>query len=258
VIIEERRTSASADGGIGRREFLAFGIGGTLFGWLPWFRPKRVGLAGAQFQIVRNKHPRRHYMLIHGDEETARQVLTKHIETHRGVAFVIENHTRDVEIESGRIDPNRMFSRPGAEVSLRRLNPGWTPEQVDDALDVLDDGREKLLKTLLPPDRQLLIALHNNSESYSVESELEASQQHSLAQPENPHAFFLCTDPEDYRILSGSPYNVVLQQFVRGPDDGSLSRRAAARYTRYLNLEVKLGDAARQQEMLDWAEGNLR
>jgi hypothetical protein len=240
-----------------RREMLAFGIGGTLFGWLPWFRPKRIGLAGAQFQVVRTKHARRHYVLIHGDEETARQVLTQHMEGHPGVAFLIESRTRDVEIDSGKIDPNRMFSRAGAEANLQNLNPKWTPQQMSDALDLLDSGREKLLSAFFPRDNRLLIALHNNSEAYSANDELELSEQRSMRQPENPHAFFLCTDPNDYRILADSQYNVILQRSVRAPDDGSLSRRAAARYQRYVNLEVRLGDAARQQEMLEFAEGKL-
>ena len=61
----------------------------------------------------------------------------------------------------------------------------------------------------------------------------------------------------DYQILATSPYNVVLQQHVRAPDDGSLSRRAAARLARYVNLEVAEGDAPRQQEMLNWLENHL-
>ena len=240
-----------------RRDFLAFGIGGTLFGWLPWFKPKRIGLAGAQFQILRTKHARRHYVQIHGDEGTAREVLLTHMESHPGIAFVIESRTRDVPIQSGKIDPNRMFSRVGAQANLAHLNPNWTQEQTDDALDQLDEGREKLLRALFPSDNRLLIALHNNSEAYSVNNELDLSERGSLKQPDNPHAFFLCTDPNDYRILADGPYNVVLQQFVRAPDDGSLSRRAAARYQRYVNLEVRMGDAARQREMLEWADGRL-
>jgi hypothetical protein len=240
-----------------RREFLAFGLGGTLFGWIPWFRPKHIGLAGAQFQIIRTKHARRHFLVIHGDEEAARQVLTDYMKTHPGVAFIIESQTREVPIDSGKIDPNRMFSRAGAEANLRTLNPGWTQEQIDDALDLLDRGREKLLHALLPSDHRLLIALHNNSDAYSVNDELELSEDRSLRQPDAPHAFFLCTDPGDYRILASSPYNVVLQSGVRAPDDGSLSRRAAARLVRYVNLEVHREDAGRQREMLEWADRNL-
>ena len=240
-----------------RREFLSVALAGTPLAWLPWRKPKEVALAGARFQVVRRKRSHRRYLVIHGDEETAREVLTGHMETHRGIAYLIETHTRDVAIEGGRLDPNRMFSRAGAAANLKRLNSAWTADQLDRALAILDRGRESLLHAFFPPDRGLLIALHNNSETYSVNNELELSEQRSLRQPDNPHAFFLCTDPADFRILATSPYNVVLQHTVRAPDDGSLSRRAASRNVRYMNLEVRRGDAARQREMLDWAENHL-
>ena len=240
-----------------RRDFLALSFTGSLFGWSPWGRPKEISLAGARFQIVRGKRSKRRYLSIHGDEETARRVLSSHMETHAGVAYLIQGDTREVEIEGGKLDPNRMFSRAGAEANLEKLNPAWTAPRVEAALAILDRGREKLLRAFFPPDGGLLIALHNNSETYSVNDELELSGMRSLGQPDNPHAFFLCTDADDYRILATSPYNVVLQKDVRAPDDGSLSRRAAARGVRYVNLEVRRGDLDRQREMLAWAESHL-
>ena len=86
--------------------------------------PRHIGLAGARFRIVRNGHSKRRYLLIHGNEETARQVLEQHMQTHEGVAYVIESHTRLVTVESLKMDPNRMFSRVGAEANLKQLNPG--------------------------------------------------------------------------------------------------------------------------------------
>lgn len=254
----------SPEGNYSRREFLLFGsVFAQMFGWIPWFRPKQIALAGARFQIIHSsapKHvklPKRRYVLIHGDEETARAVLLKHIATRRAVSYVIQSKTRDVPIDDGTMDPNRVLSRFGAEANLKHLNPKWTPEQLKSALDLLDAHREPLLHALLPGGNNLLVALHNNSDSYSVETEAAISDMRSLKEPANPHAFFLCTDPDDFQILSVSPYNVVLQHSVRAPDDGSLSRRAAARRQRYVNLEVKLGDAARQQEMLAWMEAHL-
>ncbi len=251
-------------GNYSRREFVLFGsVLGQMFGWIPWFRPKVVALAGARFQIIHCKAPKhvklpeRRYLLIHGDESTAREVLAQHITTRRGTAYVIESRTRDVGIIDGKIDPNRMFSRFGAEANLKKLNPTWTPEKLKGALDMLDEHRERLLHPLLPGSSHLLIALHNNGEEYSVNVEAPISDLKSLKQPNNPHAFFLCTDPDDYQILAVSPYNVVLQEHVRAPDDGSLSRRAAARRQRYVNLECRQGDAARQHEMLTWLEAHL-
>lgn len=54
-------------------------------------------------------------------------MLTRHILAHEGIAYLIENHTRDVAIEGGKLDPNRMFSRVGAEANLKRLNRDWPP-----------------------------------------------------------------------------------------------------------------------------------
>jgi hypothetical protein len=238
-----------------RREFLAYG---SILGWLPFFRPRHIRLAGANFQIIRNGGSKRRYLLIHGDEETARAVLTRHIEAHQGIAYVIQNHTRTVAIDSGKLDPNRMFSRVGAEANLRTLNPDWAPERIQSALALLDRGREKLVRALFPPAGGLVIALHNNAEGYSVADEEPISDAKSIREPANPHAFYLCTDPDDFRILSASAYNVVLQQHGPKEDDGSLSRLAAARGIRYVNLEVATGHSGRQKEMLAWLEWSLK
>ncbi len=242
-------------GGWSRREFLAYG---SILGWIPFFRPRHVSLAGARFRIVRNGRSKHRYVLIHGDEETARQVLTRHMESHQGVAYLIESHTRDVAVESGQVDPNRMFSRAGAEANLKKLNPGWTPDRLQAALALLDRGRERLVRALLPPPGGLLIALHNNSGGYSVAGEEPISDAKSIREPESPHAFYLCTDPDDFRILATSGYNVVLQHNAPKQDDGSLSRLAAARDVRYVNVEVGMGHGGRQQEMLDWLEWSLK
>jgi hypothetical protein len=242
--------SQSAAGGLSRRELLAFG-------WFPFFRPKRIALDGVRFRIVRKGNSRRHYLAIHGNEETARQVLERFMETHDGVAFLIESRTRNVRINSGELDPNRMFSRAGAELNLKMLNPQWTYPQVESALEVLDRGREHLVKALFPRKKGVLVALHNNSEQYSVQDEVPISDSVSLNEPANPHAFFLCTDPVDFAALAKSPYNVVLQQKKPPEDDGSLSRLAARRGVRYVNLEVRNGDSERQIEMLLWLERNL-
>jgi hypothetical protein len=150
-----------------------------------------------------------------------------------------------------------MFSRAGAEASLKRLNPDLAPERLQAALNLLDRGRERLVRALVPPKGGLLVALHNNSEGYSVKDEVAISDETSLREEGNPHAFFLCTDSKDFAVLKTSPYNVVLQQQAPKEDDGSLSRLAAARGVRYVNLEVGLGNADRQQEMMRWLEWNV-
>jgi hypothetical protein len=239
---------------VSRREFL---VAGSIFGWLPFFRPRHVDLAGARFRITRYGRSKRRYLLIHGNEESAREVLTAHMRSHEGIAYLVDGHTRNVRIEGGELDPNRMFSRVGAEANLKKLNPDWPPERLQAALAVLDRGREKLVREFFPPPGGLLIALHNNGEGYSIRDEEPISDAGSIREPDNPHAFFLCTQETDFRTLSTSPYNVVLQNKAPKEDDGSLSRLAAARGVRYVNLEVGHGHGGRQKEMLDWVEWNL-
>ena len=236
--------------GVSRREFLA----AAGIPWFPWFRKHHISLAGARYRITYNGRGKRRYLLIHGNEETARIVLERHIQTHSGVLYETENHTRNIPILDGEIDPNRMFSRVGAAANLKRLNPAWTPDQIESALRILDRGRDKLVRALLPPPGGLLVALHNNSESYSVNDEIPISDATSIREPGNPHAFFLCTNASDYETLTKSGYNVVLQSKAPPEDDGSLSRLAAVRNIRYVNLEVRLGDVLRQQEMLAWLD----
>ncbi len=243
--------AAGVTGCVNRRQFCALG-------WFPLLRPRHIGLAGARFRILRNGRSKRRYLRIHGNEETARQVLERHMETHEGIAYVTESRTRLVAVESLKLDPNRMFSRVGAEANLRQLNPGVGEGRVRSALGVLDGGRERLVRALTPPKGGVTIALHNNSAGYSVAEEVPISDQTSLREAHNPHAFFLCTDPRDFEVLKSSPYNVVLQQHGPKQDDGSLSRLAAAHGFRYVNLEVAAGEAERQREMLSWLEWYLR
>jgi hypothetical protein len=235
---------------LSRRQFL-------VAGWFPFFRPRHISLAGARFRILRNGKSKRRYLRIHGNEETARLVLERHMETHEGIAYIIQNQVRSVQAAGLKLDPNRMFSRVGAEASLTNLNRDAAPEHVQHALNVLDRGREKLVHALTPPAGGLLVAMHNNSDSYSVAQEAPISDLTSLRQPAQPHAFFLCTDPADFAILKNSSYNVVLQQHGPKQDDGSFSRLAAARGIRYVNLEVHVGGVERQREMLEWLEWSL-
>jgi hypothetical protein len=241
-----------------RRDFVALSLAGPLVGWMPWFRPKEITVAGMRFQIIRNRRSTRRYVLLHGDEGDARQLLVSHMESQRGTAYLIEGATREVEISGGKLDPGRMFSRAGAEASLRSLNTGWNDGQVASALELLDGQREKLLDALFPPDRGLLIALDSSAGAESAREAAAVGDQHSLPQPDNPQAFYLCTDPADYETLAGSPYNAVLTEHVRARDDGSLARRAAARDIRYLHIEARHGDAGTQRDMLAWAEAHLR
>lgn len=216
-------------------------------------------LAGVRFEVIRNGRSKtRAYLLIHGNEQTAREVLREHMKTHRGTAHLVAQDTRMVPVgEGGKLDPNRLFSRAGAERNLRRFNDAWGDGAIRRELDRLDRERGKLIAASLPPRGGLLVTLHNNSEGYSVKDEIAISNATSIRKPEEPHEFFLATAKADFEALAKSPYNVVLQSEASGDDDGSLSRLMASRGVRYANLEVELGKRAMQREMLNWLEANL-
>jgi hypothetical protein len=206
--------------------------------------------------VLRQRPGPHRFLVIHGDEGTARDVLTAWMREHTGIAYVVTGNKRNVEIEGLMIDPNRLWSHSGADRSLRAENPPAIGEsQIVQALDYLDRHREAALRRLIPPPGSRLFALHNNRD-YSVQDELAASDQTSIRQANLPRNFFLCTAPADFERLKKSPYNVVLQSKAE-PDDGSLSRLAARRGFRYINLECAIGDYAGQWERVRWLEENL-
>lgn len=237
-----------------RRRFLA----ALCPGWLPlpWRRPG-AKIAGVAFRVRRRGRSPRRYLWIHGDERTARDVLLKHLERAAGTAFLTPSNERAVRIGGLLLDPNRMFSRAGAEASFRMLNPAGGQEGIRRALDRLDRDREKFLRAILPPPGGRIVALHNNSRGYSVEDEIPISDRVWLPRRSQPHEFFLATSPEDFARLARSPYNAVLQQKAPPDDDGSLSRLAARRGVRYVNIEAALGEYDQQRAMLAWVEANL-
>ncbi len=66
-----------------RRSFLA--------GWFPFaFHRPEIELAGIRFRVIRHGHSPRRYLMIHGDEDTARDVLTKYMSDHDGVAYIVD------------------------------------------------------------------------------------------------------------------------------------------------------------------------
>ena len=198
----------------------------------------------------------RRYVLLHGNENTAREVLDIHMDMYPGTAYLIESAGRYVTIAGVKIDPNRLFSRVGAEKNIRDQNPGVAQDRLDGALTFLDRHREELIRRLEPQQGNLLFALHNNRE-YSVKEEIGQSDDSSIPEPHRPREFFLCTDPHDFEVLRHSPYNVVLQNRKPTEDDGSLSRLAAKRGFRYVNLECGIDEIEAQLERVRWLEEHL-
>jgi hypothetical protein len=236
--------------GLSRRAFL---LGAAS----PLAAEKEYRIGGIRFTEVKNGKSKRRYLHVHGNETTAREVLREHMGRYNGIAYFVVSAKRNVEVQGGcMVDPNRMFSRLGAEKSMKRFNRDAPETRINSCLGALDRDREKFVKKLLPPKGGVLIAMHNNSEGYSVNDELAISDQVALNDKDHPRDFMLATNEGDFRIIAKSPFNVVLQKTVRN-EDGSFSVLAATRGVRYVNIEAALGNKAKQAAMLEFLEKNL-
>lgn len=221
------------------------------------FQARQQKLAGIRFDIIRHGRSAHRYFHVHGNETTARELLYQHMKKYKGTGFTVESLERQVPLAGISIDPNRLFSREGAERNLRRVNPDLSEASLQNALIYLERGRRKFLKAILPKEGGLLIALHNNGPGYSVHTEVPISDEVSLADPENPREFMLAVNRADFDILKTSPFNVVLQDKAPPDDDGSLSRLCTVLGVRYVNIEARLGNLEGQRRMLDFIETKL-
>ncbi|MEJ5367415.1 MAG: hypothetical protein WHT08_03790 [Bryobacteraceae bacterium] len=218
---------------------------------------QRVEMAGIPFYRLRHGESRLRLLRIHGNEETAREAVERLIGELPGEAWIVDSRTRHIVLDGLRLDPNRMFSREGAEKNLRLLNPEAPPERVAALLDRLDRERPALMERLAPPPGGLWIAAHNNGPGYSMDTEAPISQKIHRPRPEEPRNFLLFSSEKDFEIAAGGPFNAVLQNRPGGEDDGSLSRWCASRGVRYVNVEAAHGELERQMEMLRWLAARL-
>lgn len=220
--------------------------------------PKELTIAGIRFTIQRHQpfltRSRNRYLHIHGNETTARDVLHQHLQRVNGTGFFIVSDKRNVPVANCQIDPNRMFSAAGAELSLRRLNRNLPSTDISAALALLAKDRDRFIRAISPPKEGRLIAMHNNGPGYSIEDEAPISEQVARKDPENPRDFMLATDPKDYARIAAGPFNVVLQTGSMGREDGSFSRVASSRGLRYVNIEAALGKSEKQAKMLAFLE----
>ena len=217
----------------------------------------KVQIATIQFKVIQNGDSDRRYIWLHGDEQTARMALENHMKKNQGKAFLVEGILRESEFFGGIIDPNRIFSSLGAKENIQKYNPKWSKNKKRDLLLKIDKDRESFFKTIFPQNGNLLVALHNNYKGYNVKKELAKSDAKSIKKDQNPRDFFICTNRNDFEILSRSPFNVVLQEKLPKKDDGSLSWAAIRNNVRYVNIETRLGWLSQQKKMLNFIEENL-
>ena len=212
---------------------------------------------GVTFKIVENGVSPNRYIWLHGDEMTAKMALNSHIKEYMGTAFFIQNEGREIPYKSTIVDPNRVFSRIGSYHALKKFKPNWEVNSLEQALDQIDEERDRFLKIIMPKNGGVLISVHNNFRGYNVKSEINKSQKTSIKKNQNPRDFILCTSEKDYEKLENGPYNIVLQNKLPLNDDGSLSWAMLRENIRYINVETRLGYLTKQKKILSFIENNL-
>ena len=210
-----------------------------------------------KFKTVKNGESPNRYIWLHGDEMTAKMALNSHIRQFQGVAFFIQNESREIPFKSTMVDPNRIFSRKGSYHALRKFQPKWRSDSLEIALNQIEIEREKLLRKIEPPKNGLLISVHNNFRGYNVNHEIKNSQKTAIKPDQNPRDFILCTDEGDFNKLKDGPYNIVLQNKEPSIDDGSLSWAMLRKNIRYINVETRLGYLTKQKKILNFIENRL-
>lgn len=157
--------------------------------------------------------------------------------------------------DSVHVDPNRIYTDAGIWAQLEK-------NKVRDTLifQAIAVWRDSMLRILQLDQRELIIALHNNTNNrYSFKSYMPGeSDENEAAQLvfgryADMDDFFFVTDPLILNQLAAGSYYIVLQNNDTMTDDGSLSVYCAQQGIRYINVETQHRHLFRQIQMLIFA-----
>ncbi len=232
---------------------------GTFPLWLSGQDTIRLPLFGIDLKILYMGSPHAGVMLynMHDNENTS-ALAGRVISRKYGGEYFELLHTGKRLLsfalgeDSVHVDPNRIYTDTGIWIQLLK-------NDIADTLvfDRIARWRDSLLTILKIQDRELVIALHNNTnEKYSFQSyqageefenEAEALYQGKLRDVDD---FYFVTDPGIMHALDEGRYNIVLQNNTLMTDDGSLSVYCARAGIPYINVEAEHHHLIRQIKML--------
>ena len=75
-----------------------------------------------KFKTVKNGESPNRFIWLHGDEMTAKMALNSHIRQFQGVAFFIQNESREIPFKSTMVDPNRIFFKKGVISRIKKVS----------------------------------------------------------------------------------------------------------------------------------------
>ncbi len=221
--------------------------------------------------VTGNKSQPWAFIAPHENEHIVNNHVAKKIVQHGGTFVVLrQNGNRHIKLlidgNEYKIDPNRIFTDRGRQLTLSRLNPELDTTSVpfQAALERAERLADFTMSTMAAQQARSWIAIHNNTNGYSGDGKDGRGTisikryQKKLAQgakflkkvsdagKDEDNLFFI-TDPLDFCAMSVANWNVVLQnpEVANDPneDDGSLSVLAEMRNKRYVNIEAERVDA---------------
>lgn len=199
------------------------------------------------------------FINLHDNEVSSVDGAKKILENHGGLLIKIENkNKRNVSFRlddrSYTFDPNRIFSKIGIKLTLKRF--GNISNQAEREIE----GFASKLLQIISPDIHCVIAVHNNTNNgFSIGDYLPGKEKASdarqikIADGQDPDDFFLTTDSLLFQLLSAKNYNTILQDNLKALHDGSLSVYCGERNIRYINCETEQGKIKQHEEMLETA-----
>ena len=215
-----------------------------------------VGDAAIGVRVTKKPGSALIYCNMHDDENTAVEAVEKIIAESGGTLVELKHSGRrrvafTTEGKAYTFDPNRIFTPDGVRKTLdSRTATEAAIKQVE--------GFAKKLAELYGVDKaDVVVAVHNNGEgglsiqSYQPRGSEEAATGEVFADPaHDPDDFFLVTHRGLFEALKARKFNVILQENVRAPDDGSLSVYCGKAGIPYANVEAQSGHLDEQVAML--------
>jgi HEAT repeat protein len=195
------------------------------------------------------------FINLHHNEKTSVQAARRVVDEVGGMVMALDHPgerlvTFQLHGKSYTFNPNGIFTDAGIEKTVRGPSI-FIPE----AKRAVKQFAETLLEKYVR-NRRVIIAVHNNSHSFTVDlwdkngPRARDAAEFFKGDPRHPHNFFLVTTVEDFNLLKSYGYNVVRQDNERATDDGSLSIFCGRNGIRYINSEAELGDTLGQTSML--------
>lgn len=151
------------------------------------------------------------------------------------------------------VDPNRIYTKEGAKITVERNSEKFSPYAVRKALKFSGKVRKKFVDKA-----DYIVALHNNTpDNYSVLGYLPGGPdvpdvEDIYVNDTNDHDdFFYTTDKDFHEFAKSRGFNTVLQKPGLVRDDGSLSVYCGVKGKLYINIEAEHGHVEMQQKMTE-------